>query len=159
MAVNQKSIKFVKNVNARGKGVLAYGQYQLGAEFSLEFGKHPGAERFSKGDIVLLYQTLEGRGLLLTHLARIDDDKILENAEEKDYPFFLRATVVGKIPDGVERDVTSLSDALNFKGLALSGNLVALENAIAEPMKSMISVDEVQKRIVAIFRREGVVEE
>lgn len=157
-----EKIKFVKNVNYPGKNTLAYGEYLLGADFNLEFpdtGK-PNAENLglSAGDVVLLYQTVEGK-LLFTHLVRIESTEVSDNPENKDYPFSLRAHVVGKIPDGVERDVTSLADALSFRGIAVSGNLVGLESAINPKMRELVEVETVRERICAIFRREGSLEQ
>lgn len=160
MALKPEEIKFVKNVKPKTAGTLAYGEWQFGSVFNLEFSGRPNVENLGLkvGDVVLLYQTVEGRGLLLTHLVRLESIDAVEIRKHKDYPYQLKVKIVGKIPDGIERDVTSLVDALDFRGIAVTGNLVGIKSAVEKKMADILNVDEVQRRILAVFEREGSVE-
>lgn len=149
MTIDYKQIKFVKNIGKKDDRMsIAYGSEKVGNTFFLWFSEHSKPKKFCIGDIVLLYQRLNGESTVrFTHLVRILDKKLKVN----NGGYELEVEVVGTV--NVLKSVTSVCDYLNFKGIGQSGRLVPLRHAI----KGHASSTKVRKRIIEIFRELGTI--
>ncbi len=146
MSVNNRQIKFVKNIKNQDKNVISYSDKKLGQTFSLWFADKPKEEKYNVGDIILLYQRLPNdNNATFTHLVRIID----ESPVKVSGVYGLDVEVVGTVQ--VLKSVTSLCDYLSFKGNGQSGKLVR----IREIIRGHASVKEVQKRLLEVFRKLG----
>lgn len=146
MSVNNRQIKFVKNVKNQDKDVISYSDKKCGQTFALWFADKPNMEKYSVGDIVLLYQRLQNdNNATFTHLVRIQEELPVQAPDG----YKLYVEVVGTAQ--VLKSVTSVCDCMSFKGNGQSGKLVR----IREVVKGHVSVKKVQKRLVEIFSKLG----
>lgn len=146
LSIDYREIKFVKNVKNSDKDIISYSQHKVHDQFTLWFADKPCKDKYSAGDIILLYQRLQNdSNATFTHLVKIID----KTPVRRNNGYELDVEVVGTVQ--VLKSVTSLCDYISFRGNGQSGKLVGIQKI----KKGHIANKTVKKRLVEIFKELG----